>query len=453
MIDIRATHKSGAQNRRSQSGDSSLPCKVLILADLSGSRNPATQDQIDALPAYRRLDKDTFELLFARLKVGLHLPELNETLEFNELDDLHPEALLTAIEALQPLRRLRQRLRSAKRLSEISSELEACGLSVATDLNREDDSPAAPGALLDTILDQPTATRQESLGQQLIREAVGGYSEAKRDPQLAQLAGTVDDLMGQTLRQTLQNPEFKRLEASWRSLDWLNRQVDTDRACQLYVLDVSKNELLKNLNLDQPVDDSGLYQTLLEQERESGDGFDVILADFQIAPDETDCVFVERMAEIAAAGDARLLLGTSAQFYEGQTANARWSQLLLDASTQLTLVAPGYMVRLPYGEKTSSVETLAFEELTEAGDVGQYLWGNSAYLLFKLMMDRLQSGQSVLDRVDNLPLHVFEMDDEEQVVPCTEHLLSDAEAYRLREQGLTVARAIKNQASVFIDGY
>src|SRR5205814_1815626 len=74
----------------------------------------------------------------------------------------------------------------------------------------------------------------------------------------------------------------------------------------------------------------------------------------------------------------------------------------------------------PYGDNTTSIDKFSYEELSLPPDRAHYLWGNPAIACAALLAKALhQQGwgcnpNSVLD-LEDLPIHVYTWDDEEEV--------------------------------------
>jgi type VI secretion system protein ImpC len=98
---------------------------------------------------------------------------------------------------------------------------------------------------------------------------------------------------------------------------------------------------------------------------------------------------------------------------------------------------PRFLLRLPYGENTSPIESFDFEEMPQSSHAA-YLWGNPVFLCATLLAQGLR-------RVDGLPLHIYYEDGEAVAKPCAEVLLSHSEAEYLLEQGVMPLVSVKGQ--------
>ena len=88
-----------------------------------------------------------------------------------------------------------------------------------------------------------------------------------------------------------------------------------------------------------------------------------------------------------------------------------WQQLRASPDAEwLGLAMPRFLLRLPYGKKTSPIEAFAFEEMPNGPDRGAYLWGNPAVVCACLLgqaftLDGWDLQPPSGARVEGLPVH------------------------------------------------
>jgi type VI secretion system protein ImpC len=111
------------------------------------------------------------------------------------------------------------------------------------------------------------------------------------------------------------------------------------------------------------------------------------------------------------------------------------------------------LLRLPYGKKTSPLESFDFEEMSDPPVHDEYLWGNPAFAV------ALALAQSFADaawemrpetaaQLEKLPIHVYEVDGQTESKPCAEVLLTEEAVERMLEEGLIPLVSFKNRDSV-----
>lgn len=446
------------------------PLKIVVLADLSGR---PLDDRPQA--TLRRVDKDNFDSVFARTQVSLRLPYHEQAFTFQSVDDLHPDHLYQHHPVFERIRALKSQLPQIRTGLALQAELANLGI----ELN---DAPAAPrytaesSALLDSVLAQPASLPHYSPAQALIQDIVAPYVEAKRDPEVEKIADALDELACATLRELLHSPAFKQCEASWRSLDWLNRVLDTDRQCHLYVLDIHPHELMHVCSAE-PSDftQTNVYQMLVDHQAVAGgQAFDVFVLDTPLAADAQNLKLLSGLGDMANTVGATLLASGRSllggadwyKYLEKKTCpvlqpplSDLWRALCTQAAAAKTyLSAPGFLVRLPYGPKTRSCEYLPFEEFTDSDSAESYLWGNGAYLLCMLLAERAGRASSSEGRVrqsviEGLSMHVQKVEGDTLITPPAELYLSDREAAQLNSWGFTVLRSVLHRDAVTVDNW
>jgi type VI secretion system protein ImpC len=136
------------------------------------------------------------------------------------------------------------------------------------------EASAAELTLLDQIVEQGKLGRdaeQRSRGRDQVRrfveEVLKGAMTVSRSTEamIEQRIAQIDHLVSQQVTAILHHPEFQRLEGAWRGLHYLVRQTETSERLKLKVLNVSKRELLKDLQ-DKDWDQSALFIKVYEEE-------------------------------------------------------------------------------------------------------------------------------------------------------------------------------------------
>ena len=130
-----------------------------------------------------------------------------------------------------------------------------------------------------------------------------------------------------------------------------------------------------------------------------------------------------------------------------------WKQLRLrPESASAALVLPRFLLRLPYGQETSSLESFEFEEFSGPPFHNGYLWGNSAFVVALLLGQSFsEAGWEMrpggFSQIENLPLHSFRVEGDSQLKPCAEVLLTEEAVERILDQGLIPLVSYKGRDS------
>jgi type VI secretion system protein ImpC len=167
-----------------------------------------------------------------------------------------------------------------------------------------------------------------------------------------------------------------------------------------------------------------------------------------------DVEALERVSRLAQALGAPFIAEWLTSRQESLRAQAAWDVFRKSAAAQyIALALPRFLLRLPYGKDTVSVEKFEFEEMTGEPVHTEYLWGNPAFAC-ALVLGRLFELQGSLSpvpthlKLGDLPLHVFEVNGEKRTRPCTEVLLSDNDCEALLDEGVLPLAAVKGSDAI-----
>src|SRR5438445_10182125 len=121
--------------------------------------------------------------------------------------------------------------------------------------SRADETIQAETSLLDQVLSQTRSRndeqRQESRRQitTLVEEVMQGQVRLSKDLEAtinARIAD-IDQLLTRQLNEILHQPEFQKLEASWRGLHYVVQQSETSTMFKIPVLNATKGDLVRDL--------------------------------------------------------------------------------------------------------------------------------------------------------------------------------------------------------------
>src|SRR5579863_2545 len=277
---------------------------------------------------------------------------------------------------------------------------------------------AAPQAataitLLDRILVEGKLVRKDAepevqakavdLLQKFVDQVVDKASTASTDlvQHINDCIADLDDLISGQLNEVMHHPEFQRLEASWRGLNDLVMNTETGTRLKLRLMNVSKNDLLKDLKSATEFDQSALFKKVYEEEYGTfgGNPYSVLVGDYEFGPNNQDVLLLTKISNVAASAHAPFIAAASPTmfFMEGFTELpaprdlakifessdfADWRAFReSEDSRYVALTMPRVLQRLPYGPDTVPVEGMSFVEDVDGTDHGKYRWGSAAYKL------------------------------------------------------------------------
>jgi type VI secretion system protein ImpC len=339
---------------------------------------------------------------------------------------------------------------------------------------KEQRAPAAASgaeaSLLDQIVekgrfgsDAPARERGKDMIKQFVGEVLAGTITVARDADamLNARIAQIDRLISAQVNEIMHAPQFQKLEATWRGLHYLLSQTETGELLKIKVLNVSKKDLLKDLQRAPEFDQSALFKKVYEEEYGlfGGSPFGALLGDYEFDRTGEDIELLEKIAQVSAASHAPFIAGTSAQMFSLETFTqldqprdmakvfattdyAKW-KVFRDSedSRYVALTAPRMLLREPYGRE-KPVEAFQYEE--DVGDHGKYLWGNAAWALGARVTQAFATygwcatirGVESGGLVEGLPVHSFRTDAGDVAMKCpTETPITDRREKELADLG------------------
>jgi type VI secretion system protein ImpC len=350
---------------------------------------------------------------------------------------------------------------------------------MATELQQEK-TPSAEAAFQDadefaSLLKQSFKPRSERAATEvdnaintLVQQALADTSIIKEDvlDTIEDMIARLDEKLSDQMNAIIHAPEFQSIESAWRGLSYLVHNSETDATLKLKVMNVSKNELYRDLRNypDAKWDQSPLFKKLYEAEfgQLGGEPYGCLVGDYHFDQSAVDIRLLRDLGKIAAAahcpfisGAAPTLLGMDSwtelsnprdlgKIFETPD-YAGWKSLRdSENSRYVALCMPRVLSREPYGAKSIPVEEFDFEEETDGHKGEKYAWMNAAYAMaaninraykewgWTVRIRGVQSGGEVI----NLPTHTFPTDDGDIDLKCpTEIAISDRREAELAKNG------------------
>jgi type VI secretion system protein ImpC len=410
--------------------DDSEPMRLLVLGDFSGTA--ATARPPLATRPTQRVDIDNLDDVIQRLRPRLTLPA--GEIQFEEIDDFHPDRLYVRLDLFQGLRQARTNPPAAN--DDVLGRL----------LGKPSEPHAAPAATTASGLDA------------LIRNIVAPHIvKDTAAPAMMHLAA-VDAAIAEQMRTVLHDPAFQSLEAAWRGVRWLISNLELDENLQLHLFDVTRDELLGDVVAAQgKIAQTGLRRTLVDRRRDQGDveGWSALIGLFRFGPSQTDIGLLAALGLIASHAGGPLLADADwALAGDDAGALAGWEALRRsEAAPWIGLAAPRVLLRLPYGKGSDPIEAFAFEEFAGAPVQDKLLWGNASLatglLIGKAFTARGWDMEPGDEReIGDLPAYTFVRDGQREMQACAERALTERQIDTLLKAGLVPIASRRDRNAV-----
>ena len=277
----------------------------------------------------------------------------------------------------------------------------------------------------------------------------------------------IDKALTMQINHILHNPMFQKIESAWRGLDYLVRNTEIDTHLKIRVFNISKKELLKNMQKYKGIawDQSPIFKKVYEEEygQLGGEPYGCLVGDYYFDHSPKDVELLRGIAQVASAAHAPFIAGAGSELMGmrgwHELSNPRdiakifttpeyaaWRSLReSDDAKYIGLAMPRTLARLPYGAHSDPVDAFDFEEDTHGENSSYYAWQNAAYAMavninrsFKdygwcTRIRGIESG----GLVEGLPTHTFPTDDGGVDLKCpTEIAITDRRAAEIDMVGL-----------------
>lgn len=413
------------------------PLRLLLLGDFSAK--PAAQRPPLASRPTRQVDIDNLDQVLASLA-----PQLPDSdIQFNGLDDFHPDQLYARLERFQAMRQARQQappVVTAKHTGTASSSGMASGGVSGTDLLGQLLGP--PGSPV--AVPRPAAPAGGLDG--MLQNLLAPHVTPDRAADIRTHQAAVDSASTEQMRRLLHDPAFQALEAAWRGVHWLVSNLELGERLELHLFDAARDELLADVIAAQgQLAQTGLHQALADRWRNvpGGQPWHALLGLYRFGPSDADIGLLAALGLIAAQAGGPLLAGALPTLADpAATAQTGWPSLRRsEAAPWIGLAAARLLLRLPYGKKTDPLESFAFEEFDATPVQQEFLWGDGALALGLLL------GRSFMARgwafepgderdIADLPAFSYLVDGEPELQACAECYLSDEDGRAALAAGL-----------------
>jgi hypothetical protein len=266
------------------------------------------------------------------------------------------------------------------------------------------------------------------------------------------------DDQGKLLSSILHHPHFQGIESAWRGLYWLLARVKEIRQVQGVLVDISQEELIADVMAQDNLTKSGLYRMLVEKPAAKIDGqpWSVLIGLYTFKLTGQHLNALCRMGKIAREAAAPFLAAAPVEVSSKDWEMAIEVQPLWSAlrkrpeAAMIGLAMPHFLLRLPYGSNTKSIEKFEYEEWTGPKDANGYLWGNPALgcacllaMSFAKEGWAFKAGKQL--ELAEMVMHTYTDEDDDRVGRMAEAMLTRKEGEKIAPLGLMNFVCSKNR--------
>ncbi|PIW59610.1 type VI secretion system contractile sheath large subunit [Shewanella sp. CG12_big_fil_rev_8_21_14_0_65_47_15] len=269
-------------------------------------------------------------------------------------------------------------------------------------------------------------------------------------PSLCRSISAIDELINTQINEILHHSILQELEASWRGVLYLTEQAgiyDREQKTKIKLISLSWAELSKDVTRAIDFDQSEFFKLIYSNEFDmpGGEPFGVIVGDYRVShiirPGHTvnDLDILKDVTRTAAAAFSPFICSADPSLFGvddfsqlGQVIDIgnqfkqieyiKWHALReMDDSRFLGIVLPEVLMRSPYKDDGSRIESFVFKENLSRPEK-DYLWGNAAFAFAAVLLRAycesgwfgqirgVKSGSHSFGLVSGLPVCQYETD-------------------------------------------
>jgi type VI secretion system protein ImpC len=246
----------------------------------------------------------------------------------------------------------------------------------------------------------------------------------------------IDRKLSAQINEILHHPDFQCLEATWRALHYLVHQTETGVELNIFVLNITKAELLRDMEKAAGIEQSVLFRKVNEEEGgmlSGGKPWHLLVGDYEFSHCAEDIRLLTMISQVAAFAHAPFVAAASPKMLNmerfeelsrpGDLAkilssvdHAAWKSFReSEDSRYVALTLPRVLARLPYGSNSNIVSEFDFEESVDGPNHDNYAWMSSAWVYAARVTDAFAKygwlarirGVEGGGRVEGLPVHPF----------------------------------------------
>ncbi|WP_281544249.1 type VI secretion system contractile sheath large subunit [Grimontia sp. SpTr1] len=290
------------------------------------------------------------------------------------------------------------------------------------------------------------------------------------------IIGEIDEQMSLQVDEILHDPNFLKIESTWRGLQFLVERTDFKENIRLEMMNLSKQDLYEDFEDSPEIVKSGLYQLAYTKEygQFGGQPYGAIIADYEFGPGSQDMKLLSDIAAVCTMSHSPFIAAAGREFFgidnwknlpslkdlrsvfEGPQYQ-KWNSFReSEDARHIGLTLPRFLLRQPYGGDGKICKLFNYKEQVNNND-DNFCWGNTAFAFATRLAASFADyrwcaniiGPQSGGMVDDLATYQFHSQGEVKSQIPTEILLSERREYELSEEGfigLTMRKGSDNAA-------
>ncbi|MGN8278497.1 type VI secretion system contractile sheath large subunit [Pseudomonas sp. SMN5] len=284
---------------------------------------------------------------------------------------------------------------------------------------------------------------------------------------------SLDAQISRQLDAVMHHPDFQRVESTWRGVKSLVDQTDFRQNVRIELLDISKDDLVRDFEDAPEIAQSGLYLHTYTREYDmpGGEPIAAAISNYEFDRSPQDIALLRNISKVAAAAHMPFIGSVGPGFFGKRTMEEvaaikdignyfdraeyiKWKAFRdSDDARYIGLTMPRVLGRLPYGPATRPVRSFNYIENVKGPDHEKYLWTNASFAFAANMVKSFiangwcvqirgpQSGGAVTD----LPIHLYDLGTGSQVKIPSEVMIPETREFEFANLGFIPLSYYKNR--------
>lgn len=296
---------------------------------------------------------------------------------------------------------------------------------------------------------------------------------------LISLVVKMDEELSLQMDEILHDPNFQKLEASWRGLYYLVHNTLSSSSLKLKVLNITRKEMRDDLVKAVEFDQSAIFKKVYESEYGTlgGTPYSCLIGDFAFGRSGSDIELLRHISKIASAAHAPFIGGVNPNMFDLESFSdlgiprdlgvlfesselAAWNSFrTTEDSRYVSLVLPKVLLRAPYDAEDGDCEEFNYNESINGTNNKEFCWGNPAYVMAANITKSFAEfswttairGVEGGGKVENLPTYTYETDNGDIELKCPSQVaITDRREKELSDLGfIALCHAKGTDYSVF----
>src|SRR5260370_19945256 len=156
----------------------------------------------------------------------------------------------------------------------------------------------------------------------LVQDVMGGQMTVSKDTELMinSRIADLDALISRQLNEIVHAEPLQKLEGAWRGLHYFVQQTETSSSLKIKLMNISKNDLFKDLDKAVEFDQSQIFKKIYEEEYGTlgGNPFGALVGDYEFGRHPQDIALLENMSGVAATSHAPFIAAATPAMFNFQ---------------------------------------------------------------------------------------------------------------------------------------